>query len=154
MNGRSTLSTIASVAGRQIYDSRGRPTVEADVTLLDGTVGRASVPSGASTGRHEARELRDGDTAAFGGLGVRRAVANVCGEIAERVAGLEATDQVGLDAALIELDGSTSLGRLGANAILATSLAACRARRSPQEFRFIDTSRRYADSQRCPFRYR
>lgn len=127
MGGKTTVAAISSVVGRQIYDSRGRPTVEADVVLTDGTVGRASVPSGASTGRHEARELRDGDATSFGGLGVRRAVANVCGEIAGRVAGLDAADQAGLDAALIELDGSASLGRLGANAVLATSIASCRA---------------------------
>ena len=85
------------------------------------------MPSGASTGRHEARELRDGDASSFGGLGVRRAVANVCGEIADRVVGLDAADQAALDEALIELDGSTSFSRLGANAVLATSIASCRA---------------------------
>lgn len=120
-------SSIQLVTARQVFDSRGRPTIEADITLSDGSTGRASVPSGASTGRHEAHELRDGDSGSFDGLGVSIAVANVCGEIANHICGLDALDQSGLDDALIELDGSPSLGRLGANAILSTSLAACRA---------------------------
>ena len=105
-----------------MLDSRGNPTVEVDVRLESGALGRAAVPSGASTGVHEAVELRDGG-AAFGGKGVAQAVANVNGEIAARVAGLDAADQAALDAALIELDGTPNKGRLGANAILGVSLA-------------------------------
>jgi enolase len=122
-----TRATIARVTARQILDSRGRPTVEADVELEDGTLGRASAPSGASTGRHEAHELRDGDKSDFEGRGVRRAVAGVCGEIAEALKGRAAEDQRGIDAELRKLDGTPNLGRLGANAILATSLAVARA---------------------------
>ena len=118
---------IASVHGRQVLDSRGRPTVEVDVTLADGTLGRASVPSGASTGSHEAHELRDGDPADYAGLGVHRAVDAVGGEIAAALRGHDVTDQRGLDTRLRELDGTPSLARLGANAVLGTSLAACRA---------------------------
>ena len=118
---------IVSVKGREILDSRGRPTVEADVILADGTLGRASVPSGASTGRHEAVELRDGDPARYRGLGVLRAVANISGEIASTVRGLPADDQRSLDDALIVVDGDQRKARLGANAALAVSLATCRA---------------------------
>lgn len=117
---------IAGVRGRQILDSRGRPTVEAEVVLRGGARGRAAVPSGASTGRHEAHELRDGDSAVYAGLGVTRAVSNVNGEIAARVAGMDAVDQRALDAALRALDGTQNLRRLGANAVLAVSMAACR----------------------------
>ena len=119
-------AAIDAVAARQILDSRGRPTVEVDVRLGDGSFGRASVPSGASTGANEAHELRDGGTA-YEGRGVRRAVAHVVGEIAAAVRGLEATDQRALDACLVELDGTAGLRRLGANAVLGVSLAACRA---------------------------
>jgi enolase len=118
---------VRAVIGREILDSRGRPTVEADVLLASGATGRASVPSGASTGSHEAVELRDGDAARYRGLGVQRAVANVNGEIAAAVRGLVADDQPALDRTLIALDGSPLKARLGANAILAVSLAACRA---------------------------
>jgi enolase len=118
---------IASVTGREILDSRGRPTVEADVVLEDGTVGRASVPSGASTGSHEAVELRDGDPARYRGLGVLRAVEHVSGEIGAAVRGVVADDQRSLDETLIALDGTPRKARLGANAVLAVSLAACRA---------------------------
>ena len=118
---------IVSVRGREILDSRGRPTVEADVILADGTLGRASVPSGASTGRHEALEIRDGDPTRYRGLGVLRAVANVSGEIAAAVLGRAADDQQGLDDALIAVDGDERKARLGANAALAVSLATCRA---------------------------
>jgi enolase len=117
---------IASITGRQILDSRGNPTVEADVILEDGTLGRAAVPSGASTGTHEAVELRDGGEA-FGGKGVGKAVGFVKGEIADAVANLDADDQDDLDRALIDLDGTPNKGRLGANAILAVSLAAAKA---------------------------
>lgn len=118
---------IAAVTGREILDSRGRPTIEADVILEDGALGRASVPSGASTGSHEAVELRDGDPARYRGLGVLRAVAHVTGEIGAAVHGLPADDQRSLDNTLISLDGTSRKARLGANAVLAVSLAACRA---------------------------
>jgi enolase len=130
-----TSSRIARITARQILDSRGRPTVEADVYLEDGSMGRASAPSGASTGRHEAHELRDGDRTDFDGRGVHRAVAGVVGEIAGAIAGRSAEDQYGIDEALRSLDGTPNLRRLGANAILATSLALARAaaahRRTP-----------------------
>ena len=118
---------IESVCAREILDSRGRPTVEADVWLESGVLGRASVPSGASTGSHEALELRDGDVRRFGGFGVRTAVANVTALIAPEVIGRDALDQAGLDAALVDLDGTRGRMRLGANAILAVSLATARA---------------------------
>jgi enolase len=120
------VSRIAQVQARQILDSRGNPTVEVDVVLESGAVGRAGVPSGASTGVHEAVELRDGGEA-YGGKGVTRAVANVSTEIAGAVLGLEASDQEGLDRRLIELDGTPNKGRLGANAILGVSLAVAKA---------------------------
>ena len=117
---------IAKVHGREILDSRGNPTVEVDVTLAGGAFGRAAVPSGASTGEREALELRDGDQARYGGKGVRKAVANVNGEIAKALCGQE-MDQRGLDAALIALDGTPTKSRLGANALLGVSMAALRA---------------------------
>jgi enolase len=117
---------IAKVHGREILDSRGNPTVEVDVTLTGGATGRAAVPSGASTGEREALELRDGDTSRYGGKGVRKAVANVNGEIANAVCGPE-LDQRGLDAAMIALDGTPTKSRLGANALLGVSMAALRA---------------------------
>jgi enolase len=120
------VSAIAQVHARQIVDSRGNPTVEVDVRLDSGAVGRAAVPSGASTGAHEAVELRDGG-AEWGGKGVSRAVANVNGEIAEAVRRRDVRDQEGLDRALIALDGTPNKGRLGANAILGVSLAAAKA---------------------------
>ncbi len=118
---------IEAVAAREILDSRGRPTVEADVRLAGGALGRASVPSGASTGRHEAIELRDRGESRFGGFGVRAAVQNVREQIGPAVIGLDGLDQAGLDAALVELDGTPDKGRLGANALLAVSIAAARA---------------------------
>jgi enolase len=120
------VSAIEKVHARQILDSRGNPTVEVEIVLRSGAAGRAAVPSGASTGEFEATELRDGGEA-FGGKGVTRAVANVGGEIAEAVHGRDATDQAGLDRALIELDGTPNKSRLGANAILGVSLAAAHA---------------------------
>jgi enolase len=117
---------IAAVHARQIFDSRGNPTLEADVQLESGALGRAAVPSGASTGVHEAVELRDGG-GEYGGKGVTKAVANVTGEIREAVVGLDATEQEELDRVLIELDGTPNKGRLGANAILGVSLAAAKA---------------------------
>jgi enolase len=119
--------TIRRVWAREILDSRGNPTVEVEVRLEDGAIGTAAVPSGASTGAHEAVELRDGDPSRFGGKGVLRAVANVRGEIAQAVTGRDAADQAGLDEALIGLDGTPNKGRLGANALLGVSLAVARA---------------------------
>jgi enolase len=121
------MTAIVDVHARQILDSRGNPTVEVDVTLEDGSMGRAAVPSGASTGAHEAVELRDGDKGRWGGKGVTKAVAAVNGEIAEAVVGMEAEDQAALDAELIGLDGTDNKARLGANAILGVSLAAAKA---------------------------
>jgi enolase len=118
---------IARVHGRQIIDSRGNPTVEADVMLEGGALGRAAVPSGASTGEHEAIELRDGDKSRYLGKGVMKAVGNVNGAIAKAVAGLDASDQKALDRRMIETDASPNKGNLGANAILAVSMAAARA---------------------------
>jgi enolase len=120
------MSAIVEVHGRQIVDSRGNPTVEVDVRLASGAIGRAAVPSGASTGAHEAIELRDGGRE-WGGKGVTRAVAHVNGELADAVVGREARDQTGLDAALIERDGTPNKERLGANAILGISLATAKA---------------------------
>jgi enolase len=121
------MSTIAAIHALQVLDSRGNPTVEAEVFLADGSMGRAIVPSGASTGEHEAVELRDDDTNQFMGKGVLKAVENVNGEIANCLAGLDGFDQRGLDAKMIELDGTENKGRLGANAILSVSMAAARA---------------------------
>lgn len=121
------MTVIRSIQAREILDSRGNPTLEAEVTLASGACGRAAVPSGASTGAHEAVELRDGDRARYLGKGVTRAVANVNGEIASALAGFDAADQRGLDRRLIELDGSANKGRLGANALLGVSLAAAHA---------------------------
>jgi len=122
-----TDPAIEQVTARQILDSRGRPTLEADVRLTDGTLGRASVPSGASTGTYEAHERRDGDPADFAGLGVRRAVAAVADEISPVLGGRDPADQSHVDATLREIDGTANLTRLGANAVLGTSLAVCRA---------------------------
>ncbi|RMD50179.1 MAG: phosphopyruvate hydratase [Alphaproteobacteria bacterium] len=121
------MTSIVSITAREILDSRGNPTVEVDVELESGAFGRAAVPSGASTGAHEAIERRDGDPARYGGKGVREAVAAVNGEIAELLLGADATDQEGIDRAMIELDGTPNKGRLGANAILGVSLAAAKA---------------------------
>jgi len=121
------MPDIASVHAREILDSRGNPTIEVDVRLTDGAFGRAAVPSGASTGEHEAVELRDGDRKRFEGKGVLRAVVNVNREIEPEIAGMPAGDQAGLDRKLIALDGSEDKGRLGANAILGVSLANARA---------------------------
>ena len=121
------MSTIISVHAREIIDSRGNPTVEADVTLASGASGRAAVPSGASTGGHEAVELRDGDQKRFGGKGVLEAVKNVNEVIGPRLEGLAAEDQISVDYAMLELDGTPNKSHLGANAILAVSLAVARA---------------------------
>jgi enolase len=121
------MSTIIDIHAREILDSRGNPTVEVDVTLEDGTMGRAAVPSGASTGAHEAVEKRDGDKKRYKGKGVLEAVAAVNGELAEAVVGMDATEQVEIDSLMIELDGTANKGRLGANAILGVSLAVAKA---------------------------
>jgi enolase len=121
------MTAIVDVHARQVLDSRGNPTVEVDVTLEDGSMGRAAVPSGASTGAHEAVELRDGDKSRWGGKGVSKAVAAVNGEIAEALQGMDAEDQAEIDAAMIALDGTENKGRLGANAILGASLATAKA---------------------------
>ena len=121
------MSEIIEVRAREILDSRGNPTVEADVITADGAIGRAAVPSGASTGSREALELRDGDPARYGGKGVLKAVANANGEIRDAVRGMDVHDQAGLDRRMIELDGTDNKARLGANAILAVSLAAAHA---------------------------
>jgi enolase len=121
------LTTIEKVVGREILDSRGNPTVEADVYLYGGGMGRAAVPSGASTGEHEAVELRDGDKTRYLGKGTQQAAAHINGEIAEALQGLEATAQADIDRTMIELDGTPNKGRLGANAILAVSMAIARA---------------------------
>ena len=121
------MSIIIDLHAREILDSRGNPTVEVDITLEDGSMGRAAVPSGASTGVHEAVEKRDGDKTRYKGKGVLEAVTSVNGEIAEAVIGLEATEQVEVDELMIELDGTENKGRLGANAILGVSLAVAKA---------------------------
>jgi enolase len=121
------MTAIVDVHARQILDSRGNPTVEVDVTLEDGSMGRAAVPSGASTGAHEAVELRDGDSSRWGGKGVSHAVQSVNGEIAEEIVGLQAEEQAEIDAAMVALDGTENKGRLGANAILGVSLATAKA---------------------------
>src|SRR3989442_15815853 len=121
------MPAIAAVHAREILDSRGNPPVEVAVRLSDGGFGRAAVPSGASTGVHEALELRDGDVGRYAGKGVLRAVANVNDRIAPQVAGREALDQAGLDRLLIELDGTPNKSALGANALLGVSLAAAQA---------------------------
>ncbi|MGE0023727.1 MAG: phosphopyruvate hydratase [Hyphomicrobium sp.] len=121
------MTAIVDILGREILDSRGNPTVEVDVMLEDGSMGRAAVPSGASTGAHEAIELRDGDKSRYLGKGVQKAVDAVNGEIAEALMGLDAEDQRGVDAAMIALDGTKNKSRLGANAILGVSLAAAKA---------------------------
>src|SRR5689334_2153067 len=121
------MTAIIDLIGREILDSRGNPTVEVDVVLEDGSKGRAAVPSGASTGAHEAVELRDGDKSRYLGKGVTKAVDAVNGEIFDALAGMDAEDQRGLDAALIQLDGTKNKSRLGANAILGVSLAVAKA---------------------------
>ncbi|MEK7264169.1 MAG: phosphopyruvate hydratase, partial [Bacteroidota bacterium] len=121
------MVTIVDIWGREILDSRGFPTVEAEVELEDGTIGVAAVPSGASTGEHEAVELRDGDAARYNGKGVRKAVDNINGEISEELIGFDAEDQIGIDKVMIQMDGTPNKSKLGANAILAVSLAVAKA---------------------------
>jgi enolase len=145
------MTAIERIHAREILDSRGNPTIEVDLTLESGALGRAAVPSGASTGSHEAVELRDGDKARFGGKGVLTAVQNVNTRIAEMVVGREAEDQAGLDRALIELDGTPNKAKLGANAILGVSLACARAAAAEYDIPSIAIS---AGSQPGPCRYR
>ncbi len=123
------MTAILDIVGREILDSRGNPTVEVDVLLEDGTRGRAAVPSGASTGAHEAVELRDGDKSRYLGKGVRKAVDAVNGEIFDALSGMDATAQVKIDETMIALDGTANKSRLGANAILGVSLAVAKGRR-------------------------
>jgi enolase len=125
--------TIAKIIGREILDSRGNPTVEADVILADGSLGRAAVPSGASTGEHEAVELRDGETSRYLGKGTRKAVAHINGEIAKALAGQDASNQAQVDRIMIDLDATGNKGRLGANALLAVSMATARAAAASQK---------------------
>jgi enolase len=127
MRAGGPVATIVDIIGREVLDSRGNPTVETDVVLADGTRGRAAVPSGASTGTHEALELRDGDPSRYGGKGVRSAVAAINGEIADALRGMPASEQAALDQRLIELDGTPDKSRLGANAVLGVSLASAKA---------------------------
>ena len=126
------MTEIIKVIGREILDSRGNPTVEADVHLADGSMGRAAAPSGASTGEHEAVELRDGDKSRYLGKGTKTAVNNINSEIAEALLGMDAERQADVDRKMIELDGTPNKGRLGANAILAVSLAVARAAAASQ----------------------
>src|SRR5690348_888603 len=121
------MTAIVDIIGREILDSRGNPTVEVDVILEDGTLGRAAVPSGASTGAHEAVELRDGDKARYAGKGVQKAIAAVNGEIFDALGGMDAESQSKIDETMIALDGTPNKGRLGANAILGVSLASAKA---------------------------
>ena len=121
------MTAIVDIIGREILDSRGNPTVEVDVVLADGSRGRAAVPSGASTGTHEAVELRDGDKTRYQGKGVRTAVEAVNGEIMDALGGMEAEAQIKIDETLIALDGTSNKARLGANAILGVSLAVAKA---------------------------
>jgi len=121
------IASIESVKAREILDSRGNPTIEVEVVLVDGTAGVAAVPSGASTGKHEAVELRDGDKSRYGGLGVLKAIKHVNSEIASAIAGMSALEQAAIDQRLIKLDGTANKARLGANALLGTSLAVARA---------------------------
>src|SRR5579864_2239334 len=121
------MAAIVDISAREILDSRGNPTIEAEVTLDSGAAGRAAVPSGASTGAHEAVELRDGDKARYGGKGVLKAVEHAEGEILDAIGGMEASEQVAIDNTMIDLDGTPNKSRLGANAILAVSLAVAKA---------------------------
>jgi enolase len=142
--------SITKIHAREILDSRGNPTLEAEVTLADGSFGRAAVPSGASTGSREAVELRDGDKARYGGKGVRNAVVNVNGAIASALKGFNSADQKGLDAKLIALDGTPNKGKLGANAILGVSLARACSGGVEESYRCGNTStRRCPPARRC-----
>ena len=136
------MTKIQSIQAREILDSRGNPTVEVDVTLCCGAFGRAAVPSGASTGEHEAIELRDGDKKRFLGKGVQKAVKNVTDIIAPKLIGLDAFDQLTVDATMLKLDGTETKSKLGANAILAVSLANAKAAAAALEPAAVPISRR------------
>ena len=145
---------IARVIGRQILDSRGNPTVEADVILEDGTRGRAAVPSGASTGEHEALELRDGDKTRYLGKGVLRAVENINTADRSSRQGLNVAEQTALDRRMIEADGTPNKGKLGANAILAVSMAAARAAAAAERqplYRYLSRYSSERPPTRCPY---
>ena len=149
------MSTIVDIIGREIIDSRGNPTVECDVLLESGVMGRAAVPSGASTGSREAIELRDNDAKRYGGKGVLKAVENINTEISEAVLGLDATEQAYVDRTLIELDGTDNKANLGANAMLAVSMAVARAAAEESLLRWLgpDVAARADDERhqrRCP----
>lgn len=144
------MATIKSIRAREILDSRGNPTVEADVILEDGTMGRATVPSGASTGAHEAHELRDGDKKRYGGKGVLKAVANLNGEIARALKGKDSTAQREIDSKLIALDGTKNKERLGANAILAASLATAQASARAKKVQLFEYVRDLSATPRKP----
>jgi enolase len=134
------MSAIIDITAREILDSRGNPTLEVDVELESGASGRAAVPSGASTGTHEAVEMRDGDPQRFGGKGVLKAVANAQGEILEAIGGMDGGEQLAIDNAMIDLDGTPNKARLGANAILGVSLAVAKAAAAELEmplFRYV-----------------
>ena len=146
---------ITAVHGRQILDSRGNPTVEADVRLEGGAFGRGAVPSGASTGEHEANELRDGDKSHYLGKGVLKAVGHVNGAIAKAVTGMDASDQKALDRRMIEADGTPNKSNFGANAILAVSMAAARAAAAAAGQPLYKYLAKYSSDRpraRCPFR--
>src|ERR1700733_10563436 len=137
---RANMSNTANISAREILDSRGNPTIEVDVLLASGAAGRAAVPSGASTGEHEALELRDGDKARYGGKGVTKAVKNVTDKILPALREVDALDQLKVDRIMLDLDGTETKSKLGANAILAVSLAtakaaAARTRTHPLTFR-------------------
>lgn len=144
------MSEIVDVRAREVLDSRGNPTVEADVITADGAIGRFMVPSGASTGSREALELRDGDRSRYGGKGVLTAVANIAGEIRGAILGMDVADQTALDRRMIELDGTENKARLGANALLGVSLAAAHA--AAQERRCHSTARSRVDPIVCQCR--
>ncbi len=145
------MTAIVDIKGRELLDSRGNPTVEVEVTLEPGAFGRAAVPSGASTGAHEALELRDGDPKRYGGKGVAKAVAAVNHDLLDLLAGLDAEDQGLIDGMMIDLDGSADKSKLGANAILGVSLAAAKAAAEEAACRFTATSAgRPRTGARCP----
>ncbi len=145
------MSAIVDIVAREILDSRGNPTVEVDVELASGAKGRAAVPSGASTGAHEAVELRDGDARRYGGKGVLKALENIETEILPTLQGAESSDQIDIDNAMIDLDGTPNKSRLGANAILGVSLAIAKQR--PPSLKFRSTAMLAARSPiSCPCR--
>ena len=146
------MTTIIDITAREILDSRGNPTVEVDVVLEDGSMGRAAVPSGASTGAHEAVELRDGDKSRYLGKGVTKAVAAVNGEIFDALAGMEAEDQIAIDRTMIELDGTPNKANLGANAILGVSLAVAKAAAECLRPAALPLCRRRCCPHACRFR--